>query len=494
MKKKAKNLIALTVALLLLCGVYLVFRPNGEDGVGDDTTEGGNAYPITAVDHNTLTAINVSRRANDADGADAAAGMIEFSFTLNDNATGWDWSEDPAVPLDNTVFAAMATAVSEVTSPYKLEGVAEADLAKYGLDSPEISLTFTDGAGTHRLYIGDSNSFNGQNYLCTEDRTVVYTVDATLAEEFRFDIFELIAEDSAPSFDASDITSLEYTKGGTSRSFTYYPSGNDNCYSGSYNWFFADGDGTPQPLAYDIGESLTNILTTLDLSNCVAYNTSRDSELGLDSGAKLTLKYQKTTKVTDSNTNIEKEVKTPAEYVVYIGVTENGTIYLRPEGSVLTAKILTPGALADIVTDNPRTLAANELVLIDADRTDSIVFRAGEAVLELMLTHGDDGSVSYSRGDGGTLDNEKLEALLTALTEARTSAFAADLEPSPSISADTVFGAEFTFNSGSVNSAVLTLTRYSESYCLVSFMGDNSRLIAIDIAEELVSQLANCIE
>lgn len=492
MKKKAKNLIALTVALLLLCGVYLVFRPNGEDGEGDDSTEGGNAYSITAVDHNTLTAITVRRRVSEADGTEAAADTVEFSFTLNDDATGWDWSEDPAVPLDNTVFAAMATAVSEVTSPYKLEGVAEADLAKYGLDSPKISLTFTDGTGTHRLYIGGTNSFNGQNYLCTEDRTVVYTVDATLAEEFRFDIFELIAEDSAPSFDASDITSLEYTKGEASRSFTYYPNGNDDCYSGSYNWFFADGDGTPQPLAYDIGESLTNILTTLDLSNCVAYDTSRDGELGLEAGAKLTLKYQKTTKVTDSNTSIEKEVKTPAEYVVYIGVSESGTIYLRPEGSVLTAKILTPGALADIVTDNPRTLAANELVLIDTDRTDSIVFRSGEAVLELALTHGDDGSVSYGRVDGGTLDNEKLEALLTSLTEARTSAFAADLSPTEGAGAE-LFTAEFAFNSGSASSGMLTITSYSESYCLVSFMGDSSRLMTIDAANELVQKLADLV-
>lgn len=492
MKKKAKNLIALTVALLLLCGVYLVFRPGDDAGDGDDTSDGGTAYSITAVDHTTLSAMSVSRRAETDD--DTAAETIEFSFSLNDDATGWDWSEDPAVPLDNTVFVSMATAVSEVTSPYKLEGVSEADLEKYGLADPEISLSFTDDDGTHRLYIGNENSFNGQYYVCTDDRTVVYTVEASLAEEFRFDIFELIAEDSAPSFDASDITSLEYARGDASRTFTYYPNGNDDCYTDSYNWFFADGDGASQPLAYDIGESLTEVLTSLDLSNCVAYNTSRDSEFGFDGGAKLTLKYQKTTTVTDSTTNIEKEVKTPAEYVIYIGIGESGAIYLRPEGSVLTAKIQSPGALAEIITDNARSLNANELVLIDADRIDSLVLYAGEDRLELTVTHGDDGSVSYGRTDGGTLDSEKLEALLNALTSARTTAFAADLEPDPSISADTEFGAEFTFNSGSVNSAVLTLTRYSESYCLVSFMGDNSRLIAINVAEELVSQLANCIE
>lgn len=492
MKKKAKNLITLTVALLLLCGVYLVFRPKDDESAGDDTADDGTAYSITSVDHTTLTAMSVSRRVDTDD--DTAIETVEFSFSLNADATGWDWSEDTAVPLDNNVFASMATAVSEVTSPYKLEGVSESDLTKYGLDDPEISLSFTDNNGTHRLYIGNVNSFNGQNYVCTDDLTVVYTVDASLAEEFRFDIFELISEDSAPSFDASDITSLEYTCGDISRTFTYYPTGNDDCYTDSYNWFFADGTNASQPLAYDIGESLTDILTSLDLSNCVAYNTSRDSEFGLDGGAKLTLKYQKTTTVTDSTTNIEKEVKTPAEYVIYIGASESGAIYLRPESSVLTAKIQSPGALSEIITDNTRSLAANELVMIDADRIDDLVLYAGEYRLELTITHGDDGSVSYGRTDGGTLDNEKLEALLNALTSARTSAFATDLEPDADTSADTVFGAEFAFNSGSVNTAVLKLTRYSENYCLVSFMGDESRLIPLDVAAELASQLANCIE
>lgn len=233
-------------------------------------------------------------------------------------------------------------------------------------------------------------------------------------------------------------------------------------------------------------------MTSLDLSNCVAYNTSRDSEFGFDGGAKLTLKYQKTTTVTDSTTNIEKEVKTPAEYVIYIGIGESGAIYLRPEGSVLTAKIQSPGALAEIITDNARSLTANELVLIDADRTDSIVFKAGEAVLELTLTHGDDGSVSYGRADGGTLDNERLEALLTSLNEARTSAFAADLSPSDNAGAE-LFTAEFAFNSGSASSGKLTITSYSESYCLVSFMGDSSRLMTIDAANELVQRLADLV-
>lgn len=496
MKKKGKNLIIMTLILALLTGAYFTWRAVGGTGEGSgtdsDTAEG--SYSVGTVDHQTLTAVSVTRL-EAQDGADGTSGQtVRFDFTLKEDETGWLWSEDKNVPLDNEKFADMATAVSAITSPYKLENVSADDLTKYGLDSPQISLSFTDGSGTHRFYIGKTNSFDGSNYFCTDDKTTVYTVSASVAEAFRFDIFDIIKTDTAPAINASAITSLEYTCKDRTLLFTYYPDGKESSYTGKYNWYVSENGGAETAVAFDIGNALTEALTAIDLGNCVAYDRKSDKTFGLDSGARLVLKYQKTTKITDSGTNVEKEVTTPAEYVLNIGVSDDGTVYAVPDGSPLVAKLSHQSAFSSITADNTRVLRANELVLPDYSRIDSMVFTADGKTMTVKVEHGEDGGISYSVSGDGTPDNETLEALLGALADARTTAFASDLDRDPASGSDTVFSVAFAFNTGDNLNATLTLSRYSENYYLVSFMSDGDRLITADGLKALTDAFDACVK
>lgn len=495
MKKKSRNLIIMTLVLALLGGAYFTWRAiGGADSPVDTTDDGaGSGYSVGTVDHKTLTAVSVSRVEPADFDQDSVLRTVKFDFTLKEDETGWLWSENKNVPLDNEKFADMATAVSDITSPYRLEGVTEAELSKYGLDSPEISLAFTDAGGTHRFYIGNVNSFNGSNYFCTDDKTVVYTVSASVAEAFRFGIYDLIKTDEAPQMNASALTSLEYTSGDRKLLFTYYPNGKDSDYTGKYNWYVSENGGTETALASDIGKALTEALTAIDLGNCVAYDTAHDAEYGIDRGARLVLRYQKTTKVTDQNTNIEKEVTTPAEYVLYIGKDADGTVFARPDGSTLTAKLSHQSAFASITADNTRTLRADELILADYSRIDSMTFSANGKTLTVKVAHGEDGSVSYSASGDAEPDTTTLETFLRALEAARTTAFASDLERDPAVVSETVFSAVFEFNKGAAKSGTLTLLRYSEKYFMVSFMGDNDRLISADGLKAVTDAFDNCI-
>lgn len=492
MKKKSRNLIIMALALAILAGAYFTWRAVGGSGDGTDTSGGDTSYSVGAVDYKTLSFVSVSRR-TEPEGEDCEPGRIEFEFHLNEGGSAWLWSEDENVPLDNEQFADMATAVSSLTSPYRLEGISAAELSKYGLDDPEITLTFTDDNGTHRFYIGAKSSFNGANYFCNDDKTTVYTV-SSVAETFRFGIFDLIKADEAPTMNASALTSLEYTEGDRKLLFTYYADGKASDYTGKYNWYVSENGGSETPVASDIGKALTSALTAIDLDNVVSYNNARDSEYGLDAGARLVLKYMKTTKVTDSTTNIEKEVKTPAEYVICIGKSEDGTVYARPEGSALTVKLSAQETFRNVTADNTRVLRANELVLPDYSRIDSMTFTCGGKTLTVKVTHGDDGSVSYSASGDGSPDSETLDALLGALADARTTAFTSDLDRDPAAGSDTVFSVAFVFNTGDSANATLALSHYSENYYLVSFMSDSDRLITADGLKALTDAFDACVK
>ena len=287
MKKKSRNLIIMALALAVLAGAYFTWRAVGGNGDGTDTSGGDTSYSVGAVDYKTLSFVSVSRR-TEPESEGGEPGRIEFEFRLNEGGSAWLWSEDENVPLDNEQFADMATAVSSLTSPYRLEGISAAELSKYGLDDPEITLTFTDDNGTHRFYIGAKSSFNGANYFCNDDKTTVYTV-SSVAETFRFGIFDLIKADEAPTMNASALTSLEYTEGDRKLLFTYYADGKASDYTGKYNWYVSENGGSETPVASDIGKALTSALTAIDLDNVVSYNNARDSEYGLDAGARLVL-------------------------------------------------------------------------------------------------------------------------------------------------------------------------------------------------------------
>lgn len=484
----------MTVALALLAGGYFIWRAVSVkgDGSGSDTAPGDDTYTVGTVDTKTLTAVSVSRRTEPKEEG-GETGTVSFEFRLKEDETGWLWSENEKVPLSNEKFAEMATAVSSVTSPYKLDGVSAADLGKYGLDEPEVSLAFTDGAGTHRFYIGSLNSYTGTNYFCTDDKSVVYTVDPSVAESFRFDIYDVIDTDDAPAVNASALTSLEYTANGKKLLFTYYSGGKESDYTSKYNWYFSVDGGAESHLAAEIGEALTKALTSLDLGKCVAYDSSRDSEFGLDKASRLVLKYNKTSTVTDSTTNIDKTVTTPEEFVLNVGKNEDGVIYVRADGSSLTARLSSQDAFAAVMTENVRSLRPTELLLPDYGRIDGITFSAGGKTLAVKVVHADDGGISYESADGKTLDEDKLTKLLDALAAAKTSAFASDLERDPAAGSDAVFTAEFTFNTGDAKTGTLTVSNYSGSYCIVSFMNNNDRLMTIDEAKTLTEALEACL-
>ena len=114
--KKAKSIVILLTVLLILLLVYFVVSPRWSEKATEDTTA-EPTYQIAAIDHSSLVGLELTR------------GDVKLSFTLNDTATEWDWSDNAEIPLDNMTFATIVTALNNASSKYKLEGVTAEQLA-----------------------------------------------------------------------------------------------------------------------------------------------------------------------------------------------------------------------------------------------------------------------------------------------------------------------------------------------------------------------------
>ena len=151
--RKAKSIVILLTVLLILLLVYFVVSPMWSEKAPEDTTA-EPTYQVAAIDHGSLVGLELTR------------GDVKLSFTLNDTATEWDWSDNAEIPLDNMTFATIVTALNHASSKYKLEGVTAEQLADYGLDAPALTVKFIfSGSAAKEYYVGKLNSFNGYYYL-----------------------------------------------------------------------------------------------------------------------------------------------------------------------------------------------------------------------------------------------------------------------------------------------------------------------------------------
>ncbi len=478
--KKIKSLLILSAVLVLLLMVYLVVSPMWSEDNNGDTTTAQPEHTVAVVDHNTLVGFELTK----AD--DGSSETLVFS--IKEDLTGWVWSENAEVPLDNEVFASVVTALTDATSAYKLENVASDDLATYGLDAPAytLKLTFEDGS-EQTYYVGNLNSFNSLYYFSEAGSPkTVYMVDSSVPDALELDIYDFVLEETPPVITEAKILSLEYlVNDGTLKEFVYYPSGNDKDYTDKYDWYYALSDiamssvPSAMPLNGDIADSLTYLITSLSFDECVGFDCN-DEAYGFFDSQKITVKY-----------NVENEdngVLTDNEYVIYIGSqTEDGDIYAHTADSKLVYLISDADEWLGIINGEHKDFAASELWLANYELIDSLTFKTGENELAVDVIN-TDGEITYS-SEGK--DSKKLEELLEALEAVNAVSHVSVLDKDTALEKKVFFTLEIKFANADKVNEIMTVESYTENYCRVTFMDDSGRLITTEEAEKLASLIAD---
>ena len=471
--KKAKSIVILLTVLLVLLLVYFVVSPMWSEKTPEDTTA-EPTYQIAAIDHSSLV------------GLELKYGETSLSFTLNDTATEWDWSEDAEIPLDNMVFATVVTALNNAKSKYKLEGVSAEQLTDYGLDAPEITVKFIFSAGAAKeYYVGKLNSFNGYYYLSEASApNTVYMIEASVKTSLELDIYDFVLEETAPVITEAKIVGVDYTNAGNYRDFIYYPSGNSSDYTDRYEWYFRSGlvemSSLPpeMPLNTTIGDTLVSLVTGLTFDECVGLDYTAE-DYGFSEGKKLVIFYN-----VDEN---ETGVLQKKDYVIYLGSQrEDGSIYAHTENSKLVYLLSESDEWLDIIGVEETKLYPDELWLPNYELIDSMTFTAGERVITVSVKNTD---TTISFASDMSDDTDAIAALVAALEDISAISNVAYLDEGAASGENTeIFTVKVAFTSGETSE--ICVTKYSAEYCLVEFGIMNGRLVTFEDAEAFAAMIA----
>ena len=174
MAKKRKNkslpLIILVVLLIgLIVGYSVLSSANDRREAEEANKNEAENNTVIIADYDYTTATKLSYSAPDADG-----------ITLLQNSGVWSYAEDANFPLNQTIAAQMASAISSIGIKTT---VTEGEAADYGLDTPShtIEISYSDGT-SHTYKIGNYNSFNDGYYFSMDGK--LYMIASGLLDYF----------------------------------------------------------------------------------------------------------------------------------------------------------------------------------------------------------------------------------------------------------------------------------------------------------------------
>ena len=270
----------------------------------------------------------------------------KVSFTAGED--GWVCDQDGAFPVDETCLDKMLEVLTDVESTKTIENPENLD--QYGLEIPVCVITVEDGK-SHTLSIGLETAVGGQRYFSNGDGNV-YLVDKDIIENFQYGLYDVLKHQTLPEVAQLTGIKVELPDGG------YEITRQENsglAYSDDYVWFM---DG--KALDNDLTQTLLDMVTNLNLSECVDYNASDLSLYGLDAPA------VKAT-VLDGG---------KAAYTLEISASEGGECCVRLSGSKMIYQ--RDATLSDTLRYTTYAdLQPDDVILMDWDTVQSVAVTAG---------------------------------------------------------------------------------------------------------------------
>ena len=259
--KRGKKLLILAAVLIVVAGgafAALEFIPDEEAEV----TESEVIYSLDAA---TLTNLSWT-----CDGE-----TVSFDY----NGEDWTYADDADFPLDPTRLNTMLSTLEEVTAAKTIE--AADDLAQYGLEEPECTITVTADTETV-ISVGSETSLDGLRYVSIGDGSV-YLVDSGIYSSFCYGLYDLVAKEAIP--DMSDLVSFTAERASGTLAIDYLED-SGLAYSDRYT-YFADDGGEYTALDSTLAGDFVSQITGLTWGECVDYKAGlKDlADYGLDAPA-----------------------------------------------------------------------------------------------------------------------------------------------------------------------------------------------------------------
>lgn len=203
--KKNKTLLILLGFLIILLAAYFALKAWNRQQAEKD--EESDAVVVTQIDPAEIKAISYDM------------GDGERAFEKRDGT--WIYTPDADFPLDQSVPETIAEDMGQLKADREL--VDGDELADYGLEEPDYTVTLTEADGTV-TEIKFGNTVDDYYYVSLDDSGTVYTVPSSAADNLSQSLNDMAQFDDYPSIGSGNLKKVVITSGETS---TVYDSENE---------------------------------------------------------------------------------------------------------------------------------------------------------------------------------------------------------------------------------------------------------------------------
>ena len=335
-KNTSVIIIAVVVILATLLTVGFVVAASVNKKPSDDLVPAPHTYEAFSADPVSATAVSWTK-----DGK-------TVSLSLSGNT--WTYADDPEMPIDKNKVSNLLKLLVSLKSSKRYTDTTGEDRESFGLSSPALSVTVTDGAfGTRTLNFGKYSAAAGGYYAQRADApATVYVV----AEDPYLAFAEatpttLLREDEYPYLTAATLDGFDLTANGNTYRFLFDIRGVEK--DGKlYYWFVSVNGDVSKPVDTDADDLCNNIicmdyekLITWHASELAAYGVGEDSPV-------VTVHYTETVTVSTENGNRYERVT--HSFSLRFGKTADDlTDYVNPVGTSLLFELSAGNILNDLL-------------------------------------------------------------------------------------------------------------------------------------------------
>lgn len=331
---KKKNLLLLLIGILILLVGILAYQSSSTSSTASAEAEVSEDTSIELIKHKKeeIKQIEVTNE------------IATLTFIPTEDS--WTLADQPSFALDDSTLKYKGGNLITITATRKIDS---SDLASFGLDVPQKTVTYTLIDGTSfMLYVGMETADGKNSYVKLSTDDAIYLIGATVAENFETDINSLRTT-TLDEITTDTITALK-ASGKTIDSFDISLNTNQNGYYMSYLLHTKDGQAIELD-ASTFPELLKLLPASIDIKSFVEDNPTDLSQYGLDD-VSLDLYLENTTQEADPDaaptTDAAGNAVTPVKNVVtslrYVfgNMTEDGQVYFMKAGD--TSVYTTDGA------------------------------------------------------------------------------------------------------------------------------------------------------
>ena len=337
--KNKKGLIAGSVILLILIGIYIGLKVAGPKEKEEPTEEKEiTAFEVKTEDISQVSIENYG---------------VQYTFVKEGDI--WKYAEDENLPLNQDIISNIISGVTSVKAQRELTDVE--NFADYGLSEPKLRATITAKNNNEQtvLNFGDDNEAISGTYMSIGNNEKIYLVNSSLKTDLQFEKNDLAKMEELPQIAVGNIKKIQISSESGVKILQ------EKEVEGLWTLYKEDGS----QVAVDTSKvnDYMNYFSSLSLMKFISYDTSDLSVYGLDNPKKITVFYEEeqesegTSEKTEGEDTDEEPVMVAKEFVLLVGNTdEDGNYYVKTvDGSYVYT-------MAATTVEEIMNLASEELV------------------------------------------------------------------------------------------------------------------------------------